>query len=246
MNAEIAFLPVREQLRHDVRDGADADLQGGAVFDQLLEMLRDGAVLVRDRCIRQLEDGAVRFHDVIDLGDVNAMPTVAAEAEDARHVAIDFTDRQPLRIARRFHERVERRAGMESETHVAVLIHGGQRRDHHAWARQAGVALPAEEVCGQVLHMAAHGFEHAFDRPVEAADQAHAGLLQDRVGLDQQPAEDRQVAVIGALRQSRKKRGRLAGDDRRRQRILGLNEIDSFTQAAELAAIQRGRVTVRT
>jgi hypothetical protein len=41
--------------------------------------------------------------------------------------------------------------------------------------------------------------QRALDRTVEAADAAHAGMLQHGVRLDQQSAEDDQLGPVGSL-----------------------------------------------
>ena len=102
VDAEVALLPGCEQLRDDVGHAADTGLQRGAVVDELLDVLRNRPVLFGDRLLRQLEHGAVRLDDAVDLRNVDAIAAEAAETEDVRHRRIHLADGQPLRIARRF------------------------------------------------------------------------------------------------------------------------------------------------
>src|SRR5262249_43784772 len=134
-------------------------------------------------------------------------------------------------------QRLEGGASVQAEAEEAAIVerrHGG---GDDAWLERARIAFPAEEIRRQIVDGGAARLQHALDRTVETPDAAHAGPVQDRVGLDQQAAEDDQILPIIALGQRREKRRRLARGNWYRQRVFGVQQVDRGARAAQLALV---------
>jgi hypothetical protein len=127
---------------------------------------------------------------------------------------------------------------VQAEAEEPPFVHRRYRARHDARRGQPRVADPAEEVGRQIIDRRACRLHHALDRAIEAADEAHAGALQERVGLGQQSAEDDQVAPVVALADRRQEGARLAGGDGHRQQVIALQPADGVLGAAQLLPIQ--------
>ena len=117
MDAQVILLLQEEE--DGVGDGADAQLKGVAVPDELGHVLADAPLHVPDLGGRQLDDGQVGLHDAVQLGDVEeSIP------QGAGHPLVHLGDDQVGHLGGGFGI-VHR----DAQADVAVLI-GGRDLDH--------------------------------------------------------------------------------------------------------------------
>jgi hypothetical protein len=132
VDAEVAL--VLQLHHHRVGNAAIADLQGGAVVDQLGHVLADRLLHRADLGQADLEQRLVALHQAGDLGDVHQ-----AVAVGEGHVRVHL-EQHHARAPDRRHGVV----GREREAEVAVLVHRRGQRHHHV-GRLTGRARSA---CG--------------------------------------------------------------------------------------------------
>ena len=117
MDAQVVLLLQEEQ--NSVGDGADAQLEGVAVLDELGHVLADSTLHLGDPGGSQLDDGGVQLHQAADLGHVEE-----AVPQGAGHVPVHLGDDQ-VRGLRRALGVVHGHA----QADIAVLV-GGRALEH--------------------------------------------------------------------------------------------------------------------
>jgi hypothetical protein len=130
---------------------------------------------------------------------------------------------------------------MHAEGKPPVRI--GRRRHRHYYPRHdlGPQALEPVEVAWEIGHTRSGGARHALDRAEEAAHDPRARVLQERVGLLQEPRVEDDVLEIGAHAERIQEPGRLPGGEAARERVARAYE---RRRVCELEAL-RLRHTVR-
>ena len=156
MHAQILF--PHQGVRHGIGNGADTQLDGGAILHQVGYVAADGPVGVGELRVGQDGEATVAFHNGVDLADVDGGVT-----EGAGDPGADLKD-DPLGPLH--YSLLQQIAACNGE--VPVFIHG--RRGEHKQVRIAmgigGNLAVVAQVGGQVRH-GPHLFRDALDGAVE-------------------------------------------------------------------------------
>ena len=112
------------------------------------------------------------------------------EALRPRQVGIDLDDEQPVRILAGTQQLGTRRADVQRQAEVAVLVRRCGLRHHDARREPGEDRRKLTEAAGNELDVVSHRMQQALGRPEEAAAIVHAGLGEDVVKIEAQRAAD--------------------------------------------------------
>ncbi|MFT7623422.1 MAG: hypothetical protein ACI9WU_002605 [Myxococcota bacterium] len=133
MNSEFAL--VEEAFQHGVRDGANAHLQGGSVFDEVGHAVADQSLCLADHRWRVLQKRPVGADECID-----AVQRDHGASQRSGHLLVDFGDDHSRRAGRG-----DRRIDGGAYGAAAVLVRGQELEN-----RDIKRNLPGGEQAGDI------------------------------------------------------------------------------------------------
>ncbi len=146
------------------------------------------------------------------------------EAQRARHLRVRFDDHDAIGVRRGAVQLAHGRARVQRQAHVAVRIGRRRGRRHQARRELFGHCREPPEVGGQVLDVRAVFDQQTLRRSEEATEVAHARLREQRIQIEQEPAEHFELDPVVAPTERVQQGGGRARAEGRGHRVGRANE----------------------
>ena len=223
MDAVAAAGPLGQLGGHHVGDGADADLQGGAVGHVGAGLLGDGLVDLVRLGLGQGERGAVGLDQDVHQFERDGVGVVRPERRRPGQVGVDLDHEEPVGVLARQEELLVGGTDVERQVDGAVEWGRGEH-GHDAWVvpAQDGGELP--EAARHQFDVGPGGQEHPLGRTEESAAVEHVGMGQELVVAEEQGAADGQLDPVVTSAERRQERIGVGRAEAESHRVRGADQ----------------------